>query len=356
MIRRTLSILPFLILTAALAAQGLKWSATSFRFPVSTEQHKALHNTFTFQNVSDSSINILKISSSTDVFISNFSKGVIPPGGKGFVKASLTPSLISGDFTRTITVLTDDPGYEEYTLTLEGEIRIVVDPKTEEYPLAIGNLRHKPFYHLFFDLKNTEIRTDTIYIYNAWETEMTMKFSDVPEWITIKPVPTKLKPKGDGILLVTYDAVKRNDFDMLFDQVTLITNDIHEPEKKLGIIAVIVDDFSKYENGDFSNAPVARFSALEYNFGTIKQGYIARYSLELTNTGKDTLIIRKTNATCGCTIGRPDKDKLAPGESTNIQVSFNTYGRKGSQNHSVTFITNDPRNPSQVFTITGFVE
>lgn len=356
MIRRTLLIIPLWILAVALAAQGLKWGDISFQFPVSTDQHKLLHHTFTFQNVSDSSISILKITSTPDVYISSFSRGVIPPGGKGFVKTTLTPSLIRGEFTRIITILTDDPGHEKYILTLEGEIRVFVDPKAEEYPLTMGNLRYKPFYHLFFELKNTEVRTDTIYLYNGWEHEMTLTFDDLPEYISVTPVPGKLKPISDGILLVTYDAVKRNDFDMLFDQVTLLTNDADEPEKKLDIIAVIVDDFSKYENGDYSNAPVAEFNTLEYDFGTIKQGYIARYTLELTNRGKDTLIMRKTNASCGCTLGKSEKDRLAPGESTTIQVSFNTYGRKGKQNHSVTFITNDPKNPSQTFTITGLVE
>jgi hypothetical protein len=288
--------------------------------------------------------------------IENYSKGVIPPGGKGFVKATVTPSSIRGPFTRTLTVITNEPKHREYILTLEGEIRLIENEVAAKYPLNLGHMRYKPFYHIFFNLKITETRTDTIFIYNGWEKEMTLRFDDLPGYLDIIPVPAKLKPGKEGILLVTYDGSIRGEFDMVFDKVVMKTNDALEPDKTLDIIAVIVDDFSKFEGNDFSKAPVAKFSTLNYDFGSIRQSSIVRFTLELSNPGADTLFLRKSNSSCGCTVGKPDKSSLAPGESTNIQISFNTFGRNGRQSISVTFLTNDPKNPSQVFTIEGFVE
>ncbi|MFO7723782.1 MAG: DUF1573 domain-containing protein [Bacteroidales bacterium] len=350
-----LSVLPALFFMHA-SAQDLKWDATSFRFPVSANQYKPLNNTFTFVNSGDSAINIVDIIPGSDVMVENYSRGTIPPGGKGFLKATVSPSSIRGPFTRTLTVMTDETRQPEYILTLEGEIRLIENDVAAKYPLSLGHMRYKPFYHLFFNLKVTETRTDTIFIYNGWDKEMTLNFDNLPGYIDIIPLPETLKPGKEGILLVTMDASIRGEYDMVFDKVLLKTNDALEPEKTLDIIAVIVDDFSKFENGDYSTAPVAKFSTLNYDFGTIKQSSIVRFTLELSNPGADTLFLRKSNSSCGCTVGKPEKSSLAPDESTNIQISFNTFGRHGRQSISVTFLTNDPKNPSQVFTLEGFVE
>jgi hypothetical protein len=350
-----LSVLPALFFVQV-SAQTLKWDATSFRFPVSANQYKPLNNTFTFINSGDSSVTITDIIPGSDVMVENYSKGTIAPGGKGFLKATVSPSSIRGQFTRTVTIKTNERGKNEYILTLEGEIRVIENDMATKYPLSLGHLRYKPFYHLFFDLKVTETRTDTVFIYNGWDKEMTFSFDNLPGYLDIIPFPNKLKPGKEGILLVTMDASIRGEYDMVFDKVVMKTNDALEPDKTLDFIAVIVEDFSKYQNGDFTSAPVAKFNTLDYDFGTIRQSSIVRFTLELSNPGADTLFLRKSNSSCGCTVGKPDKSSLAPGESTNIQISFNTFGRRGRQSISVTFLTNDPRNPSQVFTLEGLVE
>ena len=79
------------------------------------------------------------------------------------------------------------------------------------------------------------------------------------------------------------------------------------------------------------------------------------YSFEFTNTGKSDLIIRKTKASCGCTASNPEKTLLKPGETSNINISFNSTGRTGSQHKNVTVITNDPVNFNTVLNIEGEV-
>ncbi len=355
MIRSRLILLLCCLLSLTLNAQKLSWDNTSFRFPVSTHQHNPLHSTFTFQNEGDTNVQIVNVVSGSDVLVENWSKGLIPPGGKGFLKATVTPSSISGPFTRTVTVITDEPGQKEYILTMEGEIRVTVDPFTEKYPLILGHLRYKSYYHLFYNLKHTETRTDTIFIYNTWDKEMKLGFDSLPNHLSIIPIPEKLKPKEEGILMVTYDATARNAFDMVFDKVMLKTNDALEPDKTLDIIAMIVDNFDGYA-GDFSKAPVATFSSHDHDFGTVRSGTIVKYTLQITNTGVDTLMIRKVKTSCGCTVGTPDREALASAETATIRIAFNTFGRRGRQSQTVTILTNDPQKPTQLFTVQGNVK
>ena len=58
-------------------------------------------------------------------------------------------------------------------------------------------------------------------------------------------------------------------------------------------------------------------------------------------------------ASCGCTAASPSKKELMPGESTNIDVTFNSKGSKGPQTKIVTVTTNDTDKPTVSLTIRG---
>ena len=92
-----------------------------------------------------------------------------------------------------------------------------------------------------------------------------------------------------------------------------------------------------------------------YEFGDINQGDIVNHSFAVTNTGGDVLQILDVKASCGCTAAKPDKNELKPGESTQINVSFNSKGRKGPQTKTITVKTNDPEQPAVTLMIKGNV-
>ena len=92
-----------------------------------------------------------------------------------------------------------------------------------------------------------------------------------------------------------------------------------------------------------------------YNFGDIKQGEKVSHTFVISNGGGDLLKISDVKASCGCTAAAPEKNELAPGESTNLVVSFNSAGRMGQQNKTVRIYSNDPENPEMLLTFTGNV-
>ena len=92
-----------------------------------------------------------------------------------------------------------------------------------------------------------------------------------------------------------------------------------------------------------------------YDFGDIKQGEKVSHDFVLSNSGGDLLTISNVTASCGCTAAAPEKNELAPGESTNLTVTFNSSGRRGKQNKTVRIFSNDPQNPEMALSITGVV-
>jgi hypothetical protein len=92
-----------------------------------------------------------------------------------------------------------------------------------------------------------------------------------------------------------------------------------------------------------------------YDFGDIKQGEVVSHDFVLSNSGGDLLTISNVTASCGCTAAAPEKKELAPGESTNLKVTFNSARRLGKQHKTVRVYSNDPQNPEMMLTITGVV-
>ncbi len=90
-----------------------------------------------------------------------------------------------------------------------------------------------------------------------------------------------------------------------------------------------------------------KISAVEevFDFGTIAPGSKVSHEFVIMNTGDAVLEIQKVRASCGCTAAKPDKDKLEPGDTTRIEVTFDTGKRKGNQKKYVYVFSNDKETP-----------
>lgn len=85
------------------------------------------------------------------------------------------------------------------------------------------------------------------------------------------------------------------------------------------------------------------FSETEYNFGTINEGDKAVHTFKIKNTGDKNLIIAQAYGSCGCTVPEYPKEPIAPGETGDITVTFNSAGKHGDQRKSITLMCNTER-------------
>lgn len=103
------------------------------------------------------------------------------------------------------------------------------------------------------------------------------------------------------------------------------------------------------------NAPEITFEEEVYNFGTIKQGEVATYEFVFTNTGKEPLIISNAQASCGCTVPNWPKEPIKKGEKGRIKASFNSAGKTGLQDKTIT-ITSNAKNGTKVLHMKGNID
>ena len=86
--------------------------------------------------------------------------------------------------------------------------------------------------------------------------------------------------------------------------------------------------------------PVITFEKDFHDFGKINSGEKITYSFKFKNTGKSVLLISNVSTSCGCTVSSFPKQPIKPGEESSIDVSFDSTGKHGLQNKSITVFTN----------------
>ena len=82
----------------------------------------------------------------------------------------------------------------------------------------------------------------------------------------------------------------------------------------------------------------------EFDFGNIVEGAIVTHDFVITNDGDSELYLIKVSSTCGCTVAKPEKEKLKPGETTKLRTTFNSKGKHGRQKKYINVFTNDTSN------------
>lgn len=105
-------------------------------------------------------------------------------------------------------------------------------------------------------------------------------------------------------------------------------------------------------NGEKSNTklPVIIFEKELHDFGKITQGEKVSYSFKFKNEGQTDLLISSAKGSCGCTVPQYPKDPVKSGAEGVIDVVFDSEGKSGIVEKTVTLVTNAEPN-TRVLTI-----
>jgi hypothetical protein len=101
-------------------------------------------------------------------------------------------------------------------------------------------------------------------------------------------------------------------------------------------------------NPSESQDPLAKkpkflFEQPDFDFGTINEGEVVQHMYKFKNTGNAPLIISKATASCGCTVPSPPKEPILPGQTSQIQVRFDSRNKPNQQVKTITVEANtDP--------------
>lgn len=93
-----------------------------------------------------------------------------------------------------------------------------------------------------------------------------------------------------------------------------------------------------------------------FDFGRILAGEQVKAIFEVHNKGQVPLHISGVRTSCGCTTALMDQPTVAPGSLARIRATFQTHGRVGNQNKTISFNTNDPKAQKVELKLVGKVQ
>jgi hypothetical protein len=123
------------------------------------------------------------------------------------------------------------------------------------------------------------------------------------------------------------------------------------PRKEKDIDTDMVNiDATGSGNAPTGKAPQMKFAEMEHDFGTISQGERVTTQFTFKNTGGSDLVISEAHGSCGCTVPDYPRKAIPPGGEDVIKVEFNSEGKSGQQEKTITLTTNcEP--PTLILTI-----
>ncbi len=352
----------YLAFSGSLAAQqapaekapAIKFEKTHHDFGVIKEDDGPVTYIFKFKNTGTSPLKLSNVQPACGCTASEWTKDDVAPGKEGFVKATYDVAHRPGSFNKSITVYSNtNPNIT--LLTFSGEVLPHVKTLEDSFPQASGNIRFENNYLNFGYLTNNNKDTfQQLSIVNTGTAPITIKeVKSEAAYIFGRNLPVTVKPKQRIKLPIYYNAGLNKDYGMIFDRIKLITDDANTPEKPVDVIADVHQFVPKLTDAEKAKAAKIVFATTEHDFGAIKQGDRVSTEFKFTNKGKQDLEIFKVKTTCGCTASEPQKSKLKPGESTNLKVSFDSAGKHGKDEKSVTVYSNDPSTPEVTLKISA---
>lgn len=101
--------------------------------------------------------------------------------------------------------------------------------------------------------------------------------------------------------------------------------------------------------------PHAEVDESSFDFDRMALGSSRTHTFVVRNTGEGPLKLAQGPSTCKCTVGELGQDEVAPGETAEIEVTWEPKSLDPVFTQNATIFTSDPANPELQFTVHGAV-
>jgi hypothetical protein len=338
-------------------SKPLQFREEIFDFGSIKEQAGPVTHEFSFINSSSRPIRILGVQASCGCTTPAWSKEPIDPGKSGFIQASFNPAGRPGYFNKQLTVTTDfDPN--PITLQIKGQVAVEGDIQKIQFQASNGNLKLKSGS---FNMGKVFIKDDYTVrdfpVLNGGSAPITFSGKYLgPAYIKVDVQPKTILPGEQGNIKVSYNGKMKGKYGFQSDNVEVFTDDELNSTKSFSVYATLEDEFPQLTPEELAKAPQLRVQFSSIDFGKLKPNTASVREVQFYNTGKKELDIKSLQGNCTCVTASAENLSIKPGESAAITVSLNPQDRKGNLQKALTIYSNDPQNPVQRITFSGYVE
>lgn len=327
----------------------VEFSETRYFFGTIEETNGPVNHVFMFKNVGTTPVRILNIQSSCGCTTSDYTSTPVAPGGTGYVKGIFDPKNRPGQFSRTLTVITDGSP-ETHVLYMEGTVGSMELELKALFPREDGNIRMSVKELNFVKVKENGRDSILFSILNNMDKVLIIRAISNPSVMSSSVQDVAIAPKSSESFWFRYHGHMAGKLGPKVDSVFLQTNDPINPRKLILVNANVVQDFDKLTEKERANAPVWKVSEKKVTVPDVYQGEDAIANIPVSNEGKSPLVIKGVYSKCNCVEASLAKGKLKKGQGF-LTLKMSTKKRHRNVTEKVTVITNDPNHSEETFTI-----
>ena len=301
-------------------------------------------NTILNINKGKGSFSIIEVLSECGCTVPIYTEEIVNPGDSGTVKAVFNPKdPISKEFNKTLTIRVSN---DTALIKVKGHI-IPFEQSNEAtmFTRKIGDTWFRSGYFQFGKMTNNRAYTKEFDYYNGGSDSLILRTDTLPNFLTVNIEPQVIAPKTVGKIEIEFDAVKRNDYGYVADEINLITISDTLVVNKMFVSGNIAEYFP--DTIDLEKAPKAVLSSPEtVNLGTVFTSTPKEALFKIKNEGIKNLIIRKISSPCSCIqIQTISGKEIKSGEELVFTATLDGKGRKkGNVTKSFYIYVNDPKN------------
>jgi hypothetical protein len=364
-VKRLLTIALLAAMAIAVAAQPqATWLERHHDFGVFKEADGKVSCQLRLTNTGNEPLIIVKVQTGCGCTAINYTEEPIPPGDTAAVTLTYNPSGRPGQFTKQALIFTNT---EPKRTILEITGNVIPTDRTldKQYPLKAGSLRVSQGNIPFGELTRGKNKSLYLSAYNASTDTLLVQVTGEKPHLHCGIIPDTVPPAKVTALTVHYMAGHAPQWGLNVDTLTLSCQPLHQPSSAtagsttVNVMAQVMEDFSKLNEEQLRDAPVAVVdSGDRLDLGSIRKGEKATRSFQLTNKGKQPLIIRRLWVPDGEGITvKANKEEVKRGKSATITVTVDTSKVDGDLiNVPLTLMCNDPQTPQLTIRIVGIID
>ncbi|MBX9853642.1 MAG: DUF1573 domain-containing protein [Cytophagaceae bacterium] len=306
---------------------------------------------FKFTNTGTVPLVIADVKASCGCTTPKWTNEPVAPGKTGKITAQYNTLNRPGSFNKNLTIMANtEPAVT--VLYIKGNVLARVRTPEELYPRKVGAVRMFSGDVYLARVTTKEPTVKDVIFYNDGTDTITFSASNLPSHIEVSFHPQKLKPKDKTIMKLTYNAAKKNDLGPVEDIIVITTSEAADNKKELRVVAEIHEYFPPLSPEDAANAPKLSLSKSILDFGNVKAGVASVQEMEITNTGKQDLQLKKVRSGAPYIVIKSEKNTVKPGQTAKVKITYTSpAGRTGVDNQFIWIHSNDPLMPTQSITV-----
>jgi hypothetical protein len=310
---------------------------------------------FEFTHTQDSLFFIEQIVTDCGCTTVSYNQDTLAVGESGKVAISFDPSSVAGYFSRMVIVKGNLLNSQD-TLYIAGTAVPLPEKPEAAYVRIEGNLGFRLDKVNMGEVLTNEPKLKQVEIFNFGTSPIHAQSLIVagPVFIQVTQRDSLIYPNQRGLLDVYFDGNEKSDFGFSEDQLVLSWG--QDYLVRLSVLANVFEYFPPVPKDKLEDVAHLAIDPKEMDLRTISSNTIQKKSVTLTNKGRGELMIRKVQGNCACLTLEIPKTTLRPGESVELQITFDPKGRKGIDQRNIYVFSTDPLNSVQMLVLRSRVE